>query len=152
MTVHSLKEFLEPDRSRALTDSQARRILSDVNHLSFRRLASQLKHAQEASGREPSEVAQILGVTEELLRQIFDDEYELTTGELQELAYAIDAVVDVRVHVRATATIERSWIMHVASQSTGHWKEIYSDTDDTFEGTPWRLIRKSEIHRAEATK
>lgn len=71
--------------------------VSDINFSLQGRLVERLHEALDRSGRTTVEVATILGVDEEVVKDIRDGEYELSISELIEYAYAVDALVDIRI-------------------------------------------------------
>ncbi|WP_405475703.1 helix-turn-helix domain-containing protein [Paenarthrobacter ilicis] len=83
-------------------DSQ---LVSDANNNSQHRLLFDLVRAREARGRTVEEVAEILGTTLDTVEDIESGDYEPNLTELRHYAYAIEAVIEFRVHACAVADL-----------------------------------------------
>lgn len=89
-----------------LDDPSVEQSLADDNLDSQAHLWELLAKARLESGKSDDEVAQILGVSTELLSAIEGGRINLTLSDLREYAYSIDALVSYRVISRYSEKLE----------------------------------------------
>lgn len=117
-------------KSKLPTEDECAQLVADINFSMVEELLRQLIAARRSSGRKPEEVARILGVSPEILKEIEGGEYDLTVDDLREYLYAIDAIGTFRITPNASKAIY-SHLLKSASQAIDHmWRESAHDEPD----------------------
>lgn len=80
-------------------------LVSDANNNYQKKLLHDLVEARRLRGRTVEEVAQLLHATAEVIEDIESGDYEPNLTELRQYAYAIEAVVEFRVHACAAEAL-----------------------------------------------
>ncbi|WP_157365102.1 helix-turn-helix domain-containing protein [Arthrobacter sp. QXT-31] len=82
-------------------------LVSDANNSSQHKLLMDLAKARMMRGLTVQKVAELLGATTEIVEDIESGDYEPNLTELRQYAYAIEAVVEFRVHACAVESLSR---------------------------------------------
>lgn len=131
------------NRGRRVADpsSGASQLVSDANNASQSRLFEQLVAARLAKGVSVDDVARLLHAETSIVEDIESGDYEPNLTELRQYAWAIEAVIDFRVHACAAEPLARfrSHMMAV-SVSDEVWNSTtevsWSDMSDYVANTP----------------
>lgn len=109
-------------RRAAKTDESISQLVSEANYSYQLRLVEALKVARSESGRSLQEVADLLGAPQELVRDIESNDYEMNLSELRQFAFAVDSVIEFRVHAGAAAALTS--VQRIIERSGG-WDSLW---------------------------
>lgn len=84
-------------------------------NLRFQRdMVNQFRSIRESAGLSPAQLADQLGATEKMINSIEDFEYDLSLTEIRHLALALDAIVEVQVHISTAQRYAETANKHLA--------------------------------------
>ncbi|MGJ9374218.1 hypothetical protein [Nesterenkonia sp. CF4.4] len=139
MNDRSLPRNPDAESPGGLSVAEAKRVLADMNHLAIEKLYVQVAKAFKESGRTIAEVAKIVDIAPDLAHDIVTNQYELTTGELQEVLFSLDAVIDVKIYTRAIESIAKEWKVRRVAASVSSWQDHHE-----LKQSSWHWVLRQE--------